>query len=402
MRYILIKPTKNKFKDSNGGDMKKTSRNLGDIFLCGVSLLILFACMLTLLFSKDASFSEKENRALRTRPKVTFEKLLDGRYFSELTEFCSDQFPSRTLFTSTSTLIDLCLARKETNELIIANDGYLVARHDYKEFDTLKSNCEALSAFLKRTNDSGIPSFVFVAPRSIDVNEERLPSLYDSTITKEPYKILNKSISSSYLIEINNELKDRSKTEYIWYLTDHHWTTSGAYYAYLEISKKLQFDPLLKECFTVEAVNDSFLGTTFSRLGINDLKRKDTIMLYRYKDDDSFLVSEPSTNKTTFGFYDFDALSQFDKYKVFLGGNTDIIRIRDTTKYKPRLLLIKDSFANSIVPFLAIHYDIDMIDLRYYKGSIQKYMNENTFDSILVLYGIDTLSSDVSCSNILK
>ena len=158
----------------------------------------------------------------------------------------------------------------------------------------------------------------------------------------------------------------------------------------------------MKECFTVEAVNDSFLGTTFSRLGINDLKRKDTILLYRYKDDDSFLVSEPSTNKTTFGFYDFDALSQFDKYKVFLGGNTDIIRIRDTTKDKPRLLLIKDSFANSIVPFLAIHYDIDMIDLRYYKGSIQKYMNENTFDSILVLYGIDTLSSDVSCSNILK
>ena len=96
------------------------------------------------------------------------------------------------------------------------------------------------------------------------------------------------------------------------------------------------------------------------------------------------------------------ALERKDKYQIFLGGNTDILKIRDTEKEKPRMLLIKDSFANCLIPFLALHYDIDVIDLRYYKSSLKNFMENKTFDTILIVYGIDTLSGEVSCSNIAK
>ena len=382
--------------------MKKRARSVGDILLCTASLLILFIFMLALLLSSDASFSEKENRSLKTRPLLTFKKLIDGRYFNELTDFCGDQFPARTLFTTTSAFIDLGLLRSETNGIIIAKDGYLISRHDRKELNTLKTNCNSISLFIEKQKNNNIPAFVFVAPRSIDVNEEMLPTFYNSSITKESYKILNQSISSEYLIDIKDELKERSGDEYIWYRTDHHWTATGAYYAYLSIGEKLLYEPQPKEAFTIDTATDSFLGTSFSRLGIDNFRTKDSIELYRYNNDDSFLITEPTTNKTTTGLYNFNALTEFDKYKVFLCGNTDILQVRDTTKNKPRLLIIKDSFANSIVPFLAIHYDIDMIDLRYYKGSVQNYIEENGFECVLILYGIDTLASDISCSNILK
>ena len=91
-----------------------------------------------------------------------------------------------------------------------------------------------------------------------------------------------------------------------------------------------------------------------------------------------------------------------DKYKVFLSGNTGLLLIRAQSLERPRLLLVKDSFANSIIPFFALHYDIDVIDPRYYKGSIKNYISENDFDTVLILYGIDTLATDLSCSNILK
>ena len=94
--------------------------------------------------------------------------------------------------------------------------------------------------------------------------------------------------------------------------------------------------------------------------------------------------------------------NQKDKYKVFLSGNTDLLHIKNEDTDLPKLLLIKDSFANSLIPFLALHYDIDVIDLRYYKSSVIDYMGENNFDAVLLLYGIDTLCTDISCINILK
>jgi hypothetical protein len=130
--------------------------------------------------------------------------------------------------------------------------------------------------------------------------------------------------------------------------------------------------------------------------------KSDDIYVYRYIGDDYVSVLFPSSDKEIMGFYDTTKLDKKDKYSIFLGGNHDLVKIRKNNDASKRILILKDSFANSLVPFIARHFDIDMIDLRYYKGSVKNYIEENKFDAIFFVYGIDTLATDKSTIYISK
>lgn len=381
--------------------MKMFLKKTADISICIVFLLLSFSFFIILLFGKHEDFSERENRALQGIPKLTFSALADGSFFSKLSSFSADQFPARTFFCSLSSLSDLALLRGECNEIIVAKEGYLISRHD-KSADILSSNLDAISRFFELQNDT--PSFLTVVPRAIDVESENLPSLFYKDYGKNSYALINEKISSKNIIDPKARIKIISENgEKVWYATDHHWTTRGAYEAYLCICQKLDTEAYPREHFNTVTVTENFLGTSFSKSGLSEsLAVPDTIELYRYERDEKFSVTSPTIRKTVYGFYEESALDKKDKYQIFLGGNTDILQIRDTEKEKPKMLLIKDSYANCLIPFLSLHYDIDVIDLRYYKSSLKKITESNVFDIILVVYGIDTLSDDVSCADIVK
>ncbi len=381
--------------------MKKFSKKASDISICVLCFLISFSFFLLLIFGSHKDFSERENRALQKPPKLSFSALADGSFFRKLSNFSSDQFPFRPLFCSLSSLSELALLRNECNGIIIADEGQLISRHDEKA-NVLSSNLDAISSFFESHGD--LPSFLLVAPRAIDVEKENLPSLFYEDYGKNSYDVLHERIANEKLIEIQEQLKNLSQNgEQTWYATDHHWTTRGAYETYLCLCKKLGKSAYSPEYFNVECVTKDFLGTSFSRSGLPESHlNADTIELYRYSGDDDIEVIYPTAKKTVYGFYDMTALERKDKYQIFLGGNTDLLQIRDPSKGKPRMLLIKDSFANCLIPFLALHYDIDVIDLRYYKSSLKKFTENKTFDTILVVYGIDTLGSQGSCAHITK
>lgn len=379
--------------------MKKISKTINDIVLCFLLFTFSLALIFTFFFSKDKSFSDKENRVLKTRPKFSFEKLLDGKYFSEFTKYCTDQFPYRETFTGVSSIIDLSMGRTETNSIIVSGEKVLISRHDYQNLQVLNENLKAISSFIKRNNENSLPTFITVAPRSIDINKEKLPNYFSSSYGVTEYNELYKSIDPSNLIDtlpsLSTATESGTKT---FYNTDHHWTTHGAYIAYLEIAKMLNVVPYPIDYFNIQTVSTDFLGTSFQRSALYDFEYKDEIVLYRYENDNKITVTKNEESQT---LYDFSALETTDKYSVFLGGNTDIIKIKNSTK-RQKLMLIKDSFANSVIPFLALHFDIDVIDFRYYKGNISQYLTSNEFDAVLILYGIDTLATETSCANIEK
>ena len=381
--------------------MKKFSKKTSDISICILSLLLSFSFFILLVFGRHSDFSERENRALEKMPKLKISTLADGSFFSNLSNFSADQFPFRSFFCSLSSMSELSLLRHECNGIIAAKDGYLISRHDVN-IDVLSSNLDALSAFFER--NSSTPSFLLVAPRAIDVKTDKLPSLFYKDHNKNPYTVLNENISSKNLIDPKDELKNISKKgEYVRYATDHHWTTRGAYEAYLCLCQKLGISAFSQEYFDIKPITEEFLGTSFSKSGLPEFFPSiDTIELYRYANDEKISATSPTEPKSVCGFYDMSALDKKDKYQIFLGGNTDILQIRDTSKEKPKMLLIKDSFANCLVPFLALHYNIDIVDLRYYRSSLKKLTESTSFDTILVVYGIDTLSNEASCSDIIK
>ena len=382
--------------------MKIFSKKNSDISICILCFFVSFLFLILLIFMSHKDFSERENRALQQFPKPNLESLADGSFFSLLSDFSADQFPARSFFCSISSLSELAIARNECNNVIVANDGYLIARSQNQNNNILSKNLNAIYSFLEENRDT--PSFLLVAPRGIDVVSRNLPIFFSKDFGKAEYNMLNETIAQDKLISARDKLEKLSEEgQKIWYKTDHHWTTKGAYEAYLLICESLGENAYPLEYFNIETATDSFLGTCFSRSGLPEITcSTDTVELFRYFDDENIKVTHKSTKKTVYGFYDFSALTKKDKYQIFLGGNHEILEIRDTKKNKPQLLLIKDSFANSLIPFLALHYDIDVVDLRYYNLSLNALTENKKFDKILLVYGIDTLSSDLTCSNIAK
>ena len=372
-----------------------------DKFVCIVSFTLCIIISLLLVFGNQQDFSEDENRILQT---LEADQLLNGEFFSLLNSFCSDQFPGRKRFLFLSNLVNQALDLTESNGVIIGADGYLISRHDYTDLETLKKNISAVNTFLKLVSSESMKAQLMVAPRTVDVMTSKLPSQFPERYGTYEYEIITKNINEPQLISTLAHLKTCADGgEYVYYKTDHHWTVAGAYRAYETLAENFGFSAYPKEYFDIQCVSRDFYGTTYSKALLQGTVA-DQIYLYRYTGDENIKVIYWNGSLSKSSLYDFSVINeaQKDKYKVFLSGNTDLLLIRNENTNRPKLLLIKDSFANSIIPFLSLHYDIDVIDLRYYRGSVNDYIGKNKFDAVLLLYGVDTLCTDISCSNVLK
>ena len=341
------------------------------LLLLGI-IIVVFGFSIFIIPQK--SFSDKENRRLSTLPRVSLDSIVSGEYFERLGDFYSDQFPLRNSFTSAHAILELSLGKQESNNVMITNNT-LITLNGNKDLKNIKQNISLISALDK--------AHLYVPPSSQDVFDNPSKDLSVSSLLPEE------------TAEDFHELCQYSD-EYIYYKTDHHWTTRGAYIAYTQICDKLSLIPYHEEYFTKESVNTDFRGTSFSRscLPIFSIEA-DEIILYRYENDEKITVVNNENGESFKGFYQTDHLDTTDKYRVFLGGNYAHISILNENP-KPKLLLIKDSFANSLVSFLALHFDIEMIDPRYCsKSLLREQLTRRDVDSILFLVSIDTLSDNV-------
>ena len=358
--------------------MKKFKDILFFSLLCSV---ILFFGISIFLFPQS-EFSSKENRKLSTAPKISLKGVLNGDYFSDLGDFYKDQLPLRNSLTAIHSLSEISLGKAEINGVIPAEQSTLIALPKYKDTEAIKNNLGSIYSL------SSERSLVYVPPRAIDTFKDLLPSVY-------PYD----DLSSSLLNKDTKALFDSFLyCGGSYYRTDHHWTTDGAFLAYNQICASLGIAPYNEDFFIKERVSKDFYGTSFSKSGLpSSLLTPDTITLYRYNLDSSFEVINHETNQSKSGFYSLDALNTTDKYKVFMGGNYSHVSIKSTTEAnRPTLLLIKDSFANSLIPFLALHYDIEVIDPRYCTPSfLHEQLQRDDFDYTLFVLSFDTLATKI-------
>ena len=363
------------------------------LFITVCSAVLILASAL-LIFSDHESFSEKENRALASAPTLSVRSFASGELLSRLSDFCADQFPLREYLTDVKAKCEIILGKRENNGVVITN-RLLADVCEYDGYCTAEANLAALESYAKII-DTEIT--LLCAPRSIDVNSSTLG--IDNSFSRDK---LYSTISSDSLrqIELLPALRAvQERDGKAWYSTDHHWSTHGAYVAYRALMEEWGIEAYGKDFFNIDAVNHGFLGTTYSKSGISEYT-PDTVFLYRYEGDGEFLVEYIDENESSLGFYDFDKLRTKDKYSVFLGGNFARLRIRQGES-RPRLLLIKDSFANSVIPFLALHFDIDVIDPRYIGEPIENIVDANEYERILVLCGADTLATDARFGKWIK
>ena len=372
-----------------------------DIVLIAVCAALLLVFGVGIYCLPQRSFSEVENSALQTFPKVSLDRIWSGRFMAELKDFYTDQFPARDGLVAAKAGAELALGKGENNDVILGREGYLIKRIEYTEAQTaqIRANLEAVSAFRVM---AGRPVSFVLAPRAIDVLGGYLPGLASADRAEAVWEMLDaygegQIGGAPAMLSLREPLRRLAEAgEPIWYKTDHHWTTLGAYHAYAAMGDLLGYTPASIGDFTVELAADDFRGTTYSASGFNWIAGEE-MHFYRYAGDTDFAVEilvNGEVKRTLDGFYDRDYLGKKDKYAAFLSANNGHMRIRAASgEERPTLLLIKDSFAHSVVPFLARHYDLEILDLRYYKSSVADFMAQNRVDGVLILVGLDTLAT---------
>lgn len=364
---------------------------LSSVIITSLAALIIFGLSAAFFIIPDREMSENENRVLASVPEITKDALLSGKLTEDVTDWFADQFPCREFFVSLKGTVERLLGKRENNGVIYAADGYMIDRLT-ADFDTVTKNLASLS----KLNDAvDTPITVAVAPRKIDALASYLPATLSGT-GADTVAILNGLYSEYGLDDVDlytpiTEAADAG--DYVYYKTDHHPTQHGAYLFYLALAEEWGFTPYGRDSFTLECVSDDFYGTTWSASVTNGADA-DKIELYRYDGDDEYTVHIIDNDKTLAGFYDTDYLSKKDKYSLFLSGtNARVTVTKDSGEEREKLLILNDSFANAVVPFLARHYDIELCDPRFLRQGLYDKLTTSDYDRVLLLMNLDTLST---------
>jgi len=367
-------------------------RAFDKLLIISLALIIaVFGVLIFVLPSKD--FSEEENRLLSPFPEFSLETLKSGEFTEGVASFYSDRFPARNTFVGIKAYFEKLMLRAENNGVIEGKDGYLIDRLEYteSEYKTFENNLKAIEKFKAELQKDEFDVATVILPRSVDVMSSKLPALYSHDRSNVAWDKASEMIPDA--LTVTEKLKALAdKGEYVWYKTDHHYTTLGAYYTYVALAETLGYEPYPIEYFTMETVSTEFFGTTYSSSGMK-WAQSDTVTLFRFEGDENYTVSYPDSSENAIkGFYARNYFDTKDKYSAFLGGNRARTRVSlDDGAERPTLLLIKDSFSHSLAPFLSLHFDLELVDLRYYSKSVIDLIYEIDPDKTIVIYGIDTL-----------
>lgn len=358
----------------------------------------------------ERGFSETENRYLQKKPEFTIESLLDGSYGTDYETYLSDQFPVRNQWIGLKVMAERLAGKKDVNEVYFGKDDYLIEKFDTEDLETeeLFKNLESLKRFTETMETMLGQDHIrlMLVPGASQILDEKLPwmaSPYDQAKVNE---WLSDEAGSEFVVPVESALKEH-KDEEIYYRTDHHWTTLGAYYGYCAWAESVGLTPWQKEMFETEIVSRNFLGTVHSKLNVNWMP--DHITLYHPKEPTAYQVYYDGAD-TPGEMYQRKALETKDQYPVFLDGNHGLTRIvneklsegsGEDELEKRKLLVIKDSFANSFAPFAANHFgEVQMIDLRYFNGNVVKWIEEQEITDVLVLYQIPGFAKERTVSKL--
>ena len=383
-----------------------------------ISIAVLFVFAVLFLELPMREFSDNENRMLAICPEPSKKSILDGSFQDSFENFVSDQFPMRDELLGLSVLASRVEGKQKINDVIYAKEknGQTRLLDDYKEPQNEEKFIDAVGRLYNGVESANIT--VMIVPTAYQIYEDEMPPVLLSQkpagqqdtfeYLKEGITALDgsKKLSGINIVEgITDSLEEGKDAGYnMFYRTDHHWTLYGAYRGYLALAPYLNIpvNSALEDQMTT--VSDSFYGTTWSKV-VDYSVDPDTIEIYENPAwDKSLVVSYEDTKETSASPYNMDYLDKKDKYSLFLNNQHSLIRIdnpdadltRTDGNERKSIVIIKDSYANSLIPLMIDQYEtIWVFDPRYYRGSITQFVNNHPeVEDVLILYNLQTMDND--------
>lgn len=368
-------------------------------FLPAAIFLIFIVGMLVLfLVLPKKEYSSSEKRYLQQAPEFTFSSLLSGDFGEDFEKFLSDQTAGRNFWVGLSAYYNYAIGNNGSNGIYLCKDGYLV--NDPEDMSGLSRNIGFIEEFAEK---SSVKPVVLIAPSTGYVCDDILPAVHKEYKDDAEFEQMKAALPDADYVDVRELFKNTydNGLNQIYYKTDHHWTAKGAYTAYTALADALGYTANPESAYEVTEY-PGFYGTTYSSSGYW-LTDPDTVEVWdRHLNDEKNPITVTITDGADTigqeGMFFYSHLEEDDKYPIYLDGNHPYTVIENTAATSDeKLLVIKDSFAHSLVPFLADHFsEIIMVDLRYYTASVSELVKNEGIDRVLVLYSIDNLATDTN------
>jgi hypothetical protein len=373
-------------------------RYLNLLGLLFIGILVFFP--LASLILPDTKMSENENRILTQFPRFSVDSIIDGRYMKKMQKYAADQLVARNFWIYTKTSTDRFMGKNISNGVYLAKDSSLIENFDPLPSETTELTQAAINNFAERHPD--LNHYFMLVPNAISICDNKLP-------TDAPVLDQNQYINT-FVTGLNEKLVfldpryilKENQDKLLYYKTDHHWTTLGAWLSFQGVADALGLKPNT-DGYTIYPVTDSFSGALASKSGYLTFNT-DTINVYVPKSENDYsVVTYIDEQKKSSSLYDSEKLTGKDKYAVFLEGNHPIVKIKSPVANGKNLLVIKDSYANAFIPFLTPFYsEITVIDPRYYYDSIDALIADSQITDVLYLYNANTFFRDTTLEPVLN
>ena len=358
------------------------------------SILVILFTVIDIINSPN-EFSELENRKLSQMPILSLKSYIDTSFSSDYEKYINDQFFLRDNWIDLKSRIEYLLGKRENNDIIFGKENYLFKKFTTFNDEMLENNLNSIITF---TNNYNKEVGFFIIPNSYAVYDELTPRYLPLV---DQLSLIN-SINSYLSLKSNDHINTinvaeellKNKDDYIYYKTDHHWTSYGAYLAYLTYMDYLGLE--IVDINNLEKITiNNFLGTYYNR---SKYFKADSDFITYYNILGLHIEIE---GKEQLSLMDLDKFKGSDKYSAFLWGNNGLTKVINENISEERkgssILIFKDSYANSFIQFLSYNYEIiDIIDLRYFKESIRNFMKDKDYNEILIMYSFNNLSSDIN------
>lgn len=376
--------------------LRRIEGTVGKVFI--LCMIVFF--LLNLIVS-DKEMSEEENRMLAQMPKLTWSGLVSGDFMTKYETYLADQFAGRNIWRSMKVGLSSFGGSKKEEDILIGKEDYLMEEIVTPDQEVLSENFEAIRQFANKNHD--VQMYMLLVPNAANIMSDRLPAFATVADQSRMFAQVKRELGEDLeWLEASDVLKKHAD-EKIYYQTDHHWTSLGAFYTFSGVAEQMNIKTDVSSGFVSYPVSSTFNGMLAAKSGCR-LDVREEIYIYVPRDtDNDVVVNYVDEQRKTASLYDSSKLKTRDQYAVFLGENTSVIDIKTMSESNRRLLLIKDSYANSFVPFLTPYFrEIVLVDPRYYSGTIEDIMDTYRISDVLFLYSGNTFFQDNNLKGVLS
>ena len=357
------------------------------------SSVVLVACFflwtafaaLWVICARDRVYSENEKRYLSTAPQVNWDSVMSGKFSGDVEDWLNDQFPARETWAGINARFEQATGLNGNSGVYLLRDGSLVRTPARDDVRVTAMAAGKVSAFAEA---AGVPVRFMLVPSAGYMREDDLPAAHfgypDGEIMDRVRGQLSEKVE---WIDLRDALAARMN-EKLYFSTDHHWTSLGAYVGYEAYCAAAGLTARSQSEYAVETAQD-FKGTNWSTACLWDLPGEEIEMWV----EPGLTVTTriPETQAERDGMLFRERLDEMDKYTVFLDGNHALTTIDNPDSEGGVLLIVKDSYAHVFAPFLAGHYKrIILVDMRYYHAPLTDLCREEGVTDALVLYSVGT------------